>query len=293
MNAPDTSPTLERERPSFHRKAPVRLIVFFIVLFAADLCAHPALKWVYRHSPARVADWVALGASVVLACILLGIYALLVRGLERRQANELTPGVGRGLMGAAFGVGLFTIVLALMSVGGVARLHGVSTSYDAIPVLAASILAAVGEELAFRGGVFRILEESCGTTLALVLSAAIFGLLHALNPGWTWISAVAIAIEAGVLLGAAYVLTRNLWLPIGLHFGWDFASGGIFGATRPGIAGKGIFPVTIAGPKWLTGGTLPDASVIAVAVCSTAALVLIVFAVRGRRWKPALWRRAM
>lgn len=275
-------------RSSLYRRAPVRLIVFFVVLFGADLCGHPTLVWAYHHSPARVADWAALGASIVLALVLIGVYAALVRGLERRTATELAPGAGRALAGVALGVALFTVVLALIHAAGAAHLQGISAHYAPIPVLSASLLGAVGEELAFRGGVFRILEDSCGTTVALTLSAAIFGLMHTLNPGATLLSAVAIAIEAGVLLGAAYALTRNLWLPIGLHFGWNFANGGIFGLATSSSASKAIFDVTIAGPRLLTGGALrPDASVIAVAVCSTAAFVLILFTIRGHRWKRA------
>lgn len=233
----------------------------------------------------------SLGASIVLACVLIGIYAALVRGLERRKATELAAAAGRGLAGVALGIALFTSVLALIHAVGAAHLRGVSANDQAIAVLSAALLGAVGEELTFRGGVFRILEDSCGTTVALILSAAIFGLMHALNPGATLLSAAAIAIEAGVLLGAAYALTRNLWLPIGLHFGWNFADGGIFGLGASSSASRGIFAVTIAGPRLLTGGTLkPDASVIAVAVCSTAALALILLAIRRRSWKPVMWR---
>ena len=169
---------------------------------------------------------------------------------------------------------------------GVVRWQGLAARFDVGPMLAISIIAAVGEELAFRGALFRIIAERCGTATALVVSAAVFGLLHGLNPGATIVSTAAIAIEAGLLLGAAYALTRNLWFPIGLHLGWNFTEGGIFGTSVSGhAAGNGIFSVSLAGPRLLTGGAFgPEASLLAIAVGLAAAIVLIVLTVRRGDW---------
>jgi membrane protease YdiL (CAAX protease family) len=115
-----------------------------------------------------------------------------------------------------------------------------------------------------------------------------------LNPGATVVSTVAIALEAGVLLAAAYALTRNLWFPIGLHLGWNFTAGGICGeSVSGGAAGKGIFSVSLAGRPLLTGGKFgPEASLIAIAVCLALAIVLLLLAVRNGRWVPMQRRRA-
>ena len=63
-----------------------------------------------------------------------------------------------------------------------------------------------------------------------------------------------IVLEAGVLLGLAYAATRSLWLPIGLHFGWNFTEGGIFGASVSGRAYHGMFKFSLSGSDILTGG---------------------------------------
>jgi membrane protease YdiL (CAAX protease family) len=274
------------------RLAAVRLPVFFVVLLLGDIGAQLALGWTAKHVSTRFSDWALLAASLVLAAALLGVYAWLVRVMESRKADEISLHPGEMLAGFLVGAALFAGVLGLIHVAGSAQLLGVASTFDAIPAVAGSILAAVGEELLVRGGLFRIVEESRGTLMALLVSAAIFGLLHALNPGATLVSTVAIALEAGVLLGAAYALTRNLWLPIGLHFGWNFTEGGIFGTSvSGGPAGEGIFGVTVSGPTWLTGGQFgPEASVIAMAVCLMAGLALIFASVRTGRWKPARWR---
>ena len=276
------------------RKPLVRLPIFFVLLLAAYIGAQFAELWAIRHAPSGETDWAALAAALVLVAALTGIYAGLVRSLERRAARELAPGVLQAVAGISLGLALFSSVFGLLHVVGVARWQGLSARFDVVPMLAFAILAAVGEELAFRGSLFRILEEGFGTAAALALSAAVFGLLHGLNPGATVISTAAIALEAGVLLAAAYALTRNLWFPIGLHLGWNFTEGGIFGVSvSGGAAAKGIFSVSLAGPPLLTGGKFgPEASLIAVAVCLAAATVLLALVVRGGGWLPAPRRPA-
>lgn len=287
------SPSGQRLDPA-RRPTWVRLPAFFAALLAADIGAQYGRAWAIHHAPPDRADWASLGAALLLAAALMGLYVGLVRSLERRATHELAPRPFQGLGGLVLGLALFSSVFGLLHLIGVAQWQGLSPRFDAIPMLSAAILAAVGEELAFRGGLFRILEEGFGTGTALAISAAIFGLLHALNPGATALSTVAIALEAGVLLGAAYALTRNLWFPMGLHLGWNFTEGGIFGVSvSGGSAMKGFFSVSLAGRPILTGGKFgPEASVIAVAVCLALAVVLLVLTVRNGHWLPMQRRTA-
>ena len=279
-------------RPNFLRLAPVRLIVLFALLLAGDIGAQLTRIWALGHVAPRYRDGVVLGVSLALGAALVALYFALIRGFEHRKARELAPAEWQALGGIVVGFGLFATVFAILGASGVARWHGLSAHFDVIPVLAASIVAAIGEELAFRGALFRVLEDSLGTAWALVLSAAVFGLLHALNPGATVLSTLAIALEAGILLGAAYAFTRNLWFAIGLHLGWNFTEGGIFGVSVSGFsAGKGVFAVALSGSRLLTGGRFgPEASIVAIAVCLAMALVLIGLTVRRRLWRPARGR---
>jgi membrane protease YdiL (CAAX protease family) len=275
-------------REAVRRRPLARLPIFFLVLLAAYIGAQLAQIWAIRHAPAGGADPARLAAALLLAAALVAIYAGLVRSLERRAPRELAPRALQALAGILLGLALFSSVFALLHAVGVARWQGVSARFDVIPMLAAAMLAGVGEELTFRGGLFRILEERLGTAWALALSAAVFGLLHALNPGATIVSTAAVALEAGVLLAAAYALTRNLWFPIGLHLGWNFTEGGVFGVSvSGGSAGKGMLSVALAGPRLLTGGRFgPEASLIAIAVCLAVAIALLALALRAGRWQP-------
>ncbi len=98
-----------------------------------------------------------------------------------------------------------------------------------------------------------------------------FGGLHLLNPNATPWGAVAIAIQGGLMMAACYAVTRSLWLPIGLHFGWNFAEGGIFGTTVSGSSttNTGLFSSHLSGPLLISGGDFgPEATIFAVLVCS-------------------------
>ncbi|MDE2162846.1 MAG: CPBP family intramembrane metalloprotease [Alphaproteobacteria bacterium] len=288
------SETSIRVKPSLlhtiARVAVVRLLLFFFVLLTAYAGVQVGLSQIVKQVPKQNADAVAVGAALVLCAVLLGIYAGLVCWIERRRARELAllRGIPRVVGGVLFGFVLFCVVYAVLWAIGIAHWNGVSASTALVPSAVMAMVAAIGEELAIRGGVFRILEDSFGTAVALILSAGLFGLLHALNPGATAVSTAAIALEAGVLLGATYAVSRNLWLPIGLHFGWNFTEGGVFGAAvSGGGGGKGLINMPLSGPDLLTGGAFgPEASVVAVTVCFAAALVLIVLTIRNRRWVP-------
>jgi membrane protease YdiL (CAAX protease family) len=221
------------------------------------------------------------------------LYRLLVWWTERRPANEIQISrlPGGVLGGAIIGVGLFCAVYAVLWAYGVAVYRGLGTADGIALAVSLSLLAGVGEEIIFRGVVFRLFEEGFGTTVAVLFSGALFGLIHAGNPGATLASSAAIALEAGILLAAAYAWTRSLWLPIGLHFGWNFTEGGIFGASVSGGTSKGLFHVPLNGPAYLTGGEFgPEASVAAVGVCLVAALILLVFVARRGNWQPMRFR---
>jgi uncharacterized protein len=116
-------------------------------------------------------------------------------------------------------------------------------------------MVGIGEETLVRGFVFRIVEIAGGTWIGVVVSSALFGAGHAFNPGETVISSIAIALEAGVLLAAAYVVTGRLWLPIGLHAAWNFTEGSLFGMSVSGYSTTpGLLAGTLKGPAILTGG---------------------------------------
>jgi membrane protease YdiL (CAAX protease family) len=233
-----------------------------------------------------------MGALTIAAVI--AVYRLYVCLLEQRPATELeTRGAAREfVVGVLVGCALFCVTMGMLWLSGVATFApGSGWSALGYPLVSA-LVAAVVEEILFRGIVFRIIEESLGTWIALAISAAIFGALHAFNPGASVISSVAIALEAGVLLAAAYVYTRRLWMVIGLHAAWNFSEGGVFGASVSGHAANGLLSTRLHGPDLLTGaGFGPEASVVAVLVCLGAAVFFIALAIGKGGIVEPFWRR--
>jgi membrane protease YdiL (CAAX protease family) len=217
-----------------------------------------------------------------------------VRIVEWRPVEELSRrGAAREFgVGVILGSMLFTATISIIAAAGSYRVSGVNGWEVLIPVLGMSLMAAYAEEILTRGVLFRITEEGLGTWFALVISSALFGLAHAANPGATAISSVAIALEAGLLLGAAFMLTRRLWLAIGLHFSWNFTQGGIFGVAVSGVEVPGLLRGRLTGPTALTGGAFgAEASVVAVILCLAAAIVAITLAVRRGNVVPPFWAR--
>jgi membrane protease YdiL (CAAX protease family) len=222
--------------------------------------------------------WFAVVSSVIVIATALLVYCGYVRVFERRPITELAVRqAGREFAaGTAIGFGLFTATIACLWILGYYRVEGLGE----IPSL--SLLFSIGlvpgfvEEIIARGIVFRITEESLGTWLALLISALIFGDVHLLNPGATWFAAICIALEAGILLAATYVVTRRLWMPIGMHFAWNFTQGGIFGAAVSGMQVSGLFRSKLTGPELLSGGAFgAEASIVAVLVCTPMAVYLL------------------
>jgi hypothetical protein len=116
-------------------------------------------------------------------------------------------------------------------------------------------IAALAEEIAFRGYPFRRLIEAVGPIAATIGMSLFFGLGHALNPGATWTS-VFVTMLAGLLLSVAWLRTHGLWLPWGLHFAWNASIGILFGLPISGINDfASVVQTRTFGPLWLTGGS--------------------------------------
>jgi hypothetical protein len=262
-----------------------RVLAFPVVRFVVAVA--PIIGFLVAANELRLP---VLLASAVVPLIYVGY----VRAVERRPVSELaTTGAGRELLrGFAIGVALFAVTMAILRLAGVAAItrgDGWSALADG---LGAAVAAALVEETLLRATFFRIVEESMGSVIALIASAALFGFLHAFNPGATLVSTVAIALEAGVILAAAYMYTRRLWMAIGLHIAWNFTEGGIFGASVSGHVTHGLFAIHFAGTPILSGGAFgPEASVVAVVVCLIVAAALLVQSRRLGHFRPPSWPR--
>jgi len=279
--------------------SPLARLVIFALLFAAfsfalGFVVH-AIGWSGKDAPAMVH---ALGQLLMRAVPALLAYLLLVHLIERRPVRELAlrrmlPDGGLGLLA---GLVLFSTVIGVLYVLGSYHLTGTNPDAQWLPaLLIVGLGAGIGEEIITRGALFRIIEEGLGTWIALIVSAMFFGAVHIANPGATLWSSAAIAIEAGLLFGMLYHVTRSLWICMGLHAAWNFAQGTIYGVPVSGTKADGWLVSTRTGPDWLSGGVFgAEASVIALGLCSLCTITLLVIALRRGSIVPCgPWQRLL
>ena len=225
------------------------------------------------HPPMAEVEFAVLFALLNLALCFIAD-KLVLRHLGERPRDDLRfRGAGEQLgLGLLIGLLLFAAVVGVAAMAGAYRIISCCSTVQLLIVLfGAGITAAVTEEFFFRGILFRWIEEFAGSWAALLVTALLFGLAHRANPNATWFSSFAIAVEAGILLGGAYMLTRSLWLPIGLHAAWNFAEGYIFDVPVSGLPEQGLVTAKLSGPVLLSGGDFGlEASVIAVVIAGSA-----------------------
>ena len=217
--------------------------------------------------------------TIVFSAILLGMYAIFVRLLEGHWPTDLKL---RGLIPHTLLGQLIGFIYMVLVVGTIIAANCATMSWndfsgkEQFNMFMLFLAVAVGEELICRGVIFRLIDERWNTWVALVVSALLFGFSHISNDNATWWSSLAISIEAGLLLGAAYKWSGTLWVPIGIHWTWNYVQGNVFGFAVSGQnAGNTIFTTTTQGPDIITGGAFgPEASIIAVVF---GALITIVF----------------
>ena len=138
-------------------------------------------------------------------------------------------------------------------------------------LLLPNILIGWWEEIVFRGYLLQNMAEGMGLRTAVLLSCILYGLVHAANPNAGLLS-TSIIVLFGFLRIYGYLATKQLWLSIGMHVGWNFFQGPVFGYAASGQnSSLTLFQHTEIGPAWLTGGAFgPEASLITIPVLALA-----------------------
>jgi membrane protease YdiL (CAAX protease family) len=235
----------------------------------------------------------------LISCVLLVFVAKLVLsrlGEHPRDDLRINGSLRNLALGLGYGAGIMGLVVAIAAALGLYSIAGPGDTIKLFPeIVALGLFPAISEEIFFRGILFRWCEELGGSWFALALTSAFFGLAHLMNPNATAFSSFAIAVEAGILLGGAYMLTRSLWMPMGLHAAWNITQGEIFDVPVSGLAMNGLVNARIQGPELLSGGQFGfEASIIALVLATAAGVWLVVRAIRqGELVRPWWVRRRL
>jgi len=198
--------------------------------------------------------------------------------IEKRQAAELAlNGAARETgMGVGIGAAVGLIVAGVLAVTGSFIVTGSSNSWEVLlKCLPEQIMVATFEELMFRAVIFRIAEQRWGTRTALAVSFVLFAVAHLQNDSIGILAVITTGVVS-LTLCAAYMLTRRVWLPIGIHFGWNFLYDGFFAVPVSGHAARGWLQVSLPGPEWLTGGAYGvEGSVLTLLVWVVATVLML------------------
>lgn len=222
------------------------------------------------------------------ACAIVAGYSLYVRKIEKRALAELSlQGAWRELgKGLGLGTLLVLVCTAVMFGADVYTYTGVAQPGVLLKPLPEQVMVAFFEEILFRAIVFRLLEKSWGTTIAMLASTLLFILAHLPNEGFSVLAAVMTGVASAALAGA-WLVTRRLWLPIGMHFAWNYLFDAFLSVPVSGHAARGWVQVQASGPEWLSGGAYGiEGSVVTLMAWGTAAVVLMRIAQRRGHWLP-------
>ncbi len=193
---------------------------------------------------------------LILSAFLISIYMLMIRKLEQRPVYEfstssLTSELAGGIFIGALLIGSVILILAFAGYYNILSFNSIENLLSGIIVFG---YGAFVEELIFRLIIFKLIEEYFGSWISLIISALFFGMAHAFNDHATLWSALAIAIEAGILLSMAFIFTRRIWMILGIHFAWNFMQASVFGLPASGMEFPGLITAELSGPTWITGG---------------------------------------
>jgi len=273
---------------------PLTLLLIAAVLLAGSAFAIIAVLGALKISPNALLTEAILAGCALFTLVIVG------RLIERRTFAEL--GFGRGLLrdmgiGLALGAGVISLVIGMLALVGWYQVIGAGALVGAgavtnLSLILLFLLVAVFEEITFRGLLFRIVENGLGSWGALLVSAIFFGSAHLGNPGATIGSSIAIALEAGVLLGAIYMATRSLWMVIGVHWAWNYFEGPVFGTQVSGNDIPSLLHSVTDGPVLWTGGAFgPEAGLFAVIAGGIVGAVFIWLAIRRGQIIAPMWAR--
>jgi len=265
------APAADRLDPA---KLAIRVAVYVVILWLGREFLGPVLLWVGGY---------VLGNLAGTLAIALVANVLALRFFTHRRLVDLGMGWNRCSMenmalGILGGAGAASLVLAPALLAGEAHIAGTPNdqpSFGAVIfVLALLSLGAMGEELMMRGYGFQILLANCGTWATIIPVGVLFALLHTANPDATWLG-IANTAGFGILFGYAFVRSRDLWLPAGLHFGWNVTLP-LFGVNVSGLRMKmtGHDMVWNAGNLWSGGNYGPEASLLTSVVMMVLAIYI-------------------
>ena len=269
-----------------------RILLGLILCFIAFILA--------QQVTGKILDFTSLDKNfrnlikgIIASAAVIFAYIYFFKKYEKRTIIEFSnKGIAKYIItGVIIGVLLQCLTILIIIINGSFEIVSVNPISDMIIPFTVAFSVAIFEEILIRGIIFRIMEEKLGSYISILITAIIFGALHLANPNSTLLSGLCVGIEAGFLMGAAYIYARNLWFPIAIHFAWNFMQSGIFGAITSGNKKtSSLLTTKITGSQLFTGGAFgPEGTIQAIIFCSLASIALLILS--GNKIISPSWRK--
>lgn len=232
--------------------------------------------------------------ALICFYLFLYLYRLYCRYIEKREAYEISGRNSLGELGSGLLIGMVLVVI-MIGLFILFRIYHIESVNSWTVILNAIVLFGMGsflQEFLIRGILFRILEETFGTWITILSVGLIFGLIHLGNENASLLTSSYIFL-GDILLSAAFIYTRRIWLVWGIHFGWNLFQDGIFGMPNSGISSlPSLINASVNGPEWITGGSFGiEASLIALLLSTFLGIVILKKAWDSNLFVRPKWKR--
>ena len=241
------------------------VIIIFILAVSASIAVAIARKFFDKRSVKSLGLTVNRQAlkdivfGFLLSGVMAGLFFLILTAFDLIEFNGFNFGEADSLAGQPFD---YISFISVMSIGSLTI------------ILFEHIMVGYWEELVFRGYVFQNMIDGMGLKISILISCVIYGLVHFTNPNASLLS-TAIIMLFGFLRIYGYLATKMLWLSMGMHMGWNYFQGPIFGFAASGREMATLINQTAAGPNWLSGGDFgPEGSILIIPIILFALLVM-------------------
>jgi len=232
--------------------------------------------------------------GIIASSFVILIYIYFYKKYEKREIREFSSKgfLKNSILGVLIGTVLQGLTILVIWFEGDFRIISVNPFSSIITPFAVAFSVAIFEETLLRGIIFRIFEEKLGSYISLLISAIIFGAVHLLNPDSSVISSICMGI-VGFMFGASYIYNRSLWLPIAIHFSWNFVQSGIFGAITSGNEKtSSLFSTKISGTELITGGAFgPEGTIQATIFWLLVSIILLVLIIKQNKLIQPFWKK--
>lgn len=277
-----------------------RIVIFFIIFMGISILGQTIFKAAYGGIP-KTSEFLRNSIIIVIAAMAASIAVPLTRKfIDKKTFISLGYRInGQAVKDLLFGFLLSGFMAAcvflIMQATGLIEVTGnnwqqikenefplgsfarylATISFASLAFyLVIDIIVGWWEELVFRGYLLQNMIEGMGLKISILVSCLIYGIIHSVNPNAGLLSTL-IIILFGYLRIYGYLSTGQLWLSIGMHTGWNYFQGPIFGYAASGHKAPGLIEQIAKGPDWLSGGEFgPEGSVLIIPIIGLAIFIM-------------------